>query len=219
MGDQDRHRLRHHRPARRALAIALQRLHRLAPSAPAPAGLAKPGLIAFDLAGDVLLTNADGTGRTQLTSGPDVDTRAIVFARRDHDRVRVAAGRRPLDLRHRHGRREATGSDWQIVYRRQVPSPGRRTVAESYSALISSARGGSLIFVADVDHPSRSCSAGDLQGSSRAASPERHHDRFKHIDPSASTSTLWLIEARTAPMPTSCPAAPGPRSQEATTGC
>ncbi len=44
-------------------------LHRL----PAPFGLAKPGLIAFDSGGDIVVANADGTGRQQLTSGPESD--------------------------------------------------------------------------------------------------------------------------------------------------
>jgi TolB protein len=37
---------------------------------PAPFGLARAGLIAFDLGGDIFVSNADGTGRRQLTSGP-----------------------------------------------------------------------------------------------------------------------------------------------------
>lgn len=43
------------------------------PRLPAPYGLAKPGLIAFDSGGDIFVSNADGTGRRQLTSGPATD--------------------------------------------------------------------------------------------------------------------------------------------------
>ena len=43
--------------------------HRLPP----PFGLARPGLIAFDSGGDIFVSNADGTGRRQLTSGPAID--------------------------------------------------------------------------------------------------------------------------------------------------
>jgi hypothetical protein len=44
--------------------------HRLPP----PFGLAKPGLIAIDPGGHIYVENPDGTGRVQLTSGPDIDT-------------------------------------------------------------------------------------------------------------------------------------------------
>ena len=38
---------------------------------PPPFGIAKPGLIAFDLGGDIFVANPDGTGRRQLTTGRD----------------------------------------------------------------------------------------------------------------------------------------------------
>jgi Tol biopolymer transport system component len=44
-------------------------IHRL----PAPFGFARPGLIAFDSGGDIFVSNADGTDRRQLTSGPAID--------------------------------------------------------------------------------------------------------------------------------------------------
>ena len=51
-------------------AIALVgSIHRVPP----PFGLAKPGLIAFDSGGDIFVSNADGTDRRQLTSGPAID--------------------------------------------------------------------------------------------------------------------------------------------------
>ena len=40
---------------------------------PPPFGLAKPGLVAFDSGGDIFVSNADGSGRLQLTSGPAID--------------------------------------------------------------------------------------------------------------------------------------------------
>ena len=36
---------------------------------PPPFGIAKPGLIAFDLGGHIFVANPDGTGRRQLTTG------------------------------------------------------------------------------------------------------------------------------------------------------
>ncbi len=64
-----------------AIAIALLVLVSVAmivfigsrPRLPAPFGLAKPGLIAFDSGGDIYLSNADGTGRRRLTSEPATD--------------------------------------------------------------------------------------------------------------------------------------------------
>ena len=40
---------------------------------PAPFGLAKPGLVAFNSGGDIFVSNIDGTDRRQLTSGPAID--------------------------------------------------------------------------------------------------------------------------------------------------
>ena len=37
---------------------------------PLPAGLARPGLIAFDSAGDIFVSPADGTPARALTQGP-----------------------------------------------------------------------------------------------------------------------------------------------------
>ena len=42
-----------------------------------PAGLARPGLIAFDSAGDIFVSAADGTPARPLTSGPDSDIEAV----------------------------------------------------------------------------------------------------------------------------------------------
>jgi Tol biopolymer transport system component len=52
-----------------AIAIGQQPSPRL----PAPLGVAANGLIAYDSNGDIWVTSAGGTGRLQLTSGPDVD--------------------------------------------------------------------------------------------------------------------------------------------------
>jgi hypothetical protein len=43
------------------------------PRLPSPLGPARNGLIAFDSNGDIWVSNPDGTGRRQLTSGPDID--------------------------------------------------------------------------------------------------------------------------------------------------
>ncbi len=44
---------------------------------PLPPGLARPGLIAFDSAGDIFVSPADGTPARPLTTGPDKDIEAV----------------------------------------------------------------------------------------------------------------------------------------------
>ena len=44
---------------------------------PLPAGLARPGLIAFDSAGDIFVSPADGTPPRPLTTGPNDDIEAV----------------------------------------------------------------------------------------------------------------------------------------------
>lgn len=56
-----------------AVGIALVSIIGSRQRLPPPFGLARPGLIAFDLDGDIYVTSPDGRGRTQLTSGPDLD--------------------------------------------------------------------------------------------------------------------------------------------------
>lgn len=60
-----------------ALAIAFVLVAGSRPRLPPPLGLARPGLIEFDEGGDLYVVKPDGTGRTQITSGPDVDDRAV----------------------------------------------------------------------------------------------------------------------------------------------
>ncbi len=62
-----------------AVGIALVMIIGSRQRLPPPFGLARPGLIAFDLDGDVYVTSPDGRGRTRLTSGPDLDE-AMTFS-------------------------------------------------------------------------------------------------------------------------------------------
>ena len=46
------------------------------PRVPAPRGLAKPGLVAFDSGGHIYVQNVDGSNSHELTFGPDRDSHA-----------------------------------------------------------------------------------------------------------------------------------------------
>jgi TolB protein len=59
-----------------AIAVALGLIVGSRRPIPPPTGLARPGLVAFDLGGDIYVANADGTERTQLTFGPNADDHA-----------------------------------------------------------------------------------------------------------------------------------------------
>ena len=61
------------------------------PQLPPPFGPAKNGLIAFDSNGDVWVSNLDGSVRTQLTSGADIDQSPIFSP----DGMHIAFWRRP----------------------------------------------------------------------------------------------------------------------------
>ncbi len=60
-----------------ALMVGVLALVGSRPRLPAPFGLARPGLIAFDAGGDIFVSNADGTGRRQMTSGSATDLQPI----------------------------------------------------------------------------------------------------------------------------------------------
>ena len=47
------------------------------PKLPPPLGVARNGLITFDVEGDIWTVNPDGTGRHRLTSGPEYDVRPV----------------------------------------------------------------------------------------------------------------------------------------------
>jgi len=56
-----------------AIVAAIAAGGRRAP-VPAPFGLARPGLVAFEMSGDVIVANADGSARRSLTNGSATDT-------------------------------------------------------------------------------------------------------------------------------------------------
>jgi Tol biopolymer transport system component len=56
------------------LALASAALYAGSHARPAPFGLARTGLIAFDAGGHIYVANGDGSGRRTLTSGSSIDT-------------------------------------------------------------------------------------------------------------------------------------------------
>jgi Tol biopolymer transport system component len=175
-----------------ALGVFIGSRHRLPP----PLGLARPGLIAFDVAGDIYVSNADGSGRIQLTSGPDIDTRAtwsrdgttIAYETQLAADLSTSVIVMADDGSHRTSLADHLSEVGALAW-----SPDSRQVAFSAHLIGEEAV---HIFVADVDHPSaRELGSPDLQGIDPSWSPNGTMIAFKHEDPSASTSTLWLIGA------------------------
>lgn len=137
-----------------ALAIIVGSQRRLPP----PLGIAKPGLIAFDLNGTIWTANPDGTGRRRLTSGPSdggetfsPDGTEIAYAAAARDMstsliVMDADGGHPRTVA------EHLAEVGDIVW-----SPDSRRVAFSGHILDES---GFHLFTAAVDHPAPSDSGG-----------------------------------------------------------
>ena len=173
-----------------ALALFVGAQRRPAP----PFGLARPGLIAFDLGGDIYVSNPDGTGRRQLTSGPAVDAGAtwspdgtlLAYASLDPAARTVSVVIVDPDGRHPVVVADDLGAPGDMVW-----SPDSRHVA--FHAKSAS---GDRLYVADVDPPrARPLGPPSLQGQEPSWSPDGTEIAFKRVGPccSAQDDTLWLI--------------------------
>jgi TolB protein len=164
---------------------------------PAPFGLAKPGLIAFDLAGDIYVANPDGTGRTQLTSGPDADIRPTWSP----DGTTIAYESELADLSSvvivmgADGRHRITLADHLTETGDMVWSPDSRRVA--FGARIV----GSVdfhVYIAEADRPGAIQLGGqDVFGVEPSWSPDGMEIAFKRVYPCCGKppDALWLIGA------------------------
>jgi Tol biopolymer transport system component len=183
-----------------ALAIVIgSSRHRLPP----PFGLAKPGLVAFDQGGHIFVSNDDGTGSRQLTSGSDTDYRPIwspdgtkiAFESRREDLTWAVIVMRP-DRQDR-----VTLADGLSLIGGISWSPDSRRVAFGGHTTLET--GGNeyydwRLYVADADHPGSTRLGGpDVFGLAPSWSPDGKVIAFKRVYPCCDgydDITLWRID-------------------------
>ena len=163
---------------------------------PPPFGIAKPGLIAFDLGGHIFVANPDGTGRRQLTTGRDG------FETFSPDGAWIAYQTEAEDMTSSVIVMSADG-DHRVVIADKLAqigdiawSPDSRKVA--FSGRIP----GSVlhVFTAEVAHPEAVLLGGpDVYGVEPSWSHDGSRIAFKRFDTRGSdvdaNGSLWLIGA------------------------
>ena len=177
---------------------------------PPPFGLARPGSITFDVAGDIFVANADGTGRTQLTVGPDADsyptfspdgTRiAYLSELADHSTAVIvmdADGRHPVAVIDRLWVAGAlVGKTGFLAWSpdgRRLAVAGRPAITPGSTDVDS---GLSRIYVADLDGAGTSVLGGpDMYGEDLSWSPDGSTIAFAREYPCCGgpAGSIWLI--------------------------
>jgi TolB protein len=163
---------------------------------PPPFGIAKPGLIAFDLGGHIFVANPDGTARRQLTSGRDG---GATFS---PDGTRIAYQTEAEDMTSSVMVMSADGGDHVVLadHLTQIGdivwSPDSRKVAFS-----GQAPGTDLhVFTADIAHPGAVRLGGpNVYGVEPSWSPDGSRIAFNRFDVASkdvnTTGSLWVIGA------------------------
>lgn len=187
-----------------ALAIALVVVGSR-PRLPPPLGLAAPGLIAFDLAGDIYASNPEGTARTQLTSGPDTDVRPIWSP----DGTAIAYESRRADLTwavivmSADGGHRVVLADGQAQIGGIAWSPDSRRIAFGGHICCPDTGGPEYsrwhIYIAQADRPGATqIGEPDVYGLAPSWSPDGTRIAFKRVYPccvARGDVALWIIDA------------------------
>ncbi len=179
-----------------ALAIAIAAVVGSRQRPAPPFGPARAGLIAFDLAGDIYVSAADGNGLRRLTSGPEADNRPtwspdglhLAFESWDPaGTLSAAVGVMDPDGGHRITIADGLVDPGDLVWSpdsRQVAFGARDGLTPGYGLYIADIAGGGA----------RRLGEPDLHGLEPSWSPDGTQIAFKHIGPCCDTvPSLWLI--------------------------
>jgi Tol biopolymer transport system component len=173
-----------------ALAVVGSR-HRVPP----PFGPARPGVLAFDVAGDIFVANLDGTGRAQLTSGPGMDTNATFSP----DGTLIAYESGQPDLSTALVVIRAYGGQPVTVLDQLVGAGGISWSPDGRRLAVSARPPGALdpgIFLATIDPPGAVRLGGpELFGYDPSWSPDGRSIAFTRATPCCpgASEALWLI--------------------------